>query len=250
MKKIFTLSLISLCLHFNATACSCIYFASFCESTTTESNVVEVEVSQKYNSPTDEFSKFMDVSIVEVLNGITSETHLTIVDNGTSCDVNHQQFAIGDHLILRFLNPGTNSEANFPTLSLGGCTEDFLKIDDDTVTGLINPDLTSQSLSDFKDDLMSCTDLTLYDRDIEFLDEDILIFPNPTFEDIDVATGFTILTLDLLSYQLFAAAGQLLSEGEFTRIDSRVKMKNLPNGFYFLKIRYKDQFIVRKVIKR
>lgn len=250
MKKIFTLSLLTICLQISASACSCIYYASFCESTTTESIVVEVEVLEKYSSTTDEFLSFMDVSFIEVINGETNQTNLTVVDYGTSCDVNQNQFTIGDHLILRFINLETIDGANYGTLSMGGCSESFLKVNDGMVTGLINPDLNSQSLEDFKTGLMTCVDLTLFDRNLELLNENVIIYPNPTYGDISVSLYFSNSGLDLLSYQLYAITGQAIGEGTLAKDNRNISLGNLPNGVYFLKIRYKENFIVRKIIKR
>jgi hypothetical protein len=248
MKKITLLSIFVLSnLGYSLIACSCLSFSTFCEAVDSDSKVVEVEVLEKYIGSG--FPTFMDVKILETLQGTVTEESITIISYGTSCDVFFDIFEIGEKLVLRFNDLETGTvDAHFPTTHFGACTTSFLQFSDDQIVGSIEPGVDFKNYDDFKNEIGDCSDLTLFDKNPEKLNEFIYLFPNPTFDFLNV--NFSILDPDEISLEFFSATGQqIIFINNNIQNNYPIDLSSLAHGVYFLKITYRKTSIVKRVVK-
>lgn len=248
MKKIILLSIFVLSnLGYSLLACSCLSFSTFCEAVDANSTIVEVEVIEKYSGS--DFPTFMDVKILETLQGTVTEDSITIISYGTSCDVFFDLFEIGEKLVLRFNDLETgNVDAHFPMIHFGACTTSFLQFSDDQIVGNIEPGVNLKNYDDFKNEIDNCSDLTLFDRNPEKLNEFIHLFPNPTFDFLTV--NFSILNPDELSFEFFDATGKQVSFiNSNIQNNYPIDLSPIARGVYFLKITYREASIIKRVVK-
>lgn len=234
-------------LGYSLLACSCLSYLTFCEAVDANSKVVEVEVLEKYTGSA--FPTFMDVKILETLQGTVTEENITIISYGTSCDVFFDIFEIGEKLVLRFndLEPMT-IDAHFSTTHFGACATSFLQFSDNQIVGSIEPGVTFKNYDDFKNDIGNCSDLTFLDNNPEELEKHIDIFPNPTNDFSRLY--FSILDPAEISMELFHSNGQLISSKDnFSKNNYILNLSNAAVGFYYLRIKYHDASVVKKVVK-
>lgn len=252
MKKYIYTSLVCLFTSSMALACSCIDYVYFCESTTENSHVVRGEILNKYETQgTNEFDTkaYMDVLILENILGVLTVDTVSIVNSFTSCDMNHGSFEIGDEVILNSIDENVIDDfSGHPYISPGGCTSILLTLNDGIVEGAIRSDLSAQPIDDFYSEIGVCSELTALDRWIEQINERLYIFPNPSVEDV-----FVVLFLPLQeegAYELYNASGQLMQKGLMNlNNQDKIEIKDYPKGVYFLKIKIRDQFLTRKILK-
>jgi len=233
-------------------ACSCIDFVYFCESVTEEAHVVRGEILNKYEiEGVDEFDikYYMDVLVVENILGELSVDTVSVLNAGTSCDLSHEGFAIGDEVILNIDENSIDAFSGHPYVSPGGCATGLLMLNEDgIVEGGIRSDLNAQSFEVFKSEIGVCSELTALDRWIEQLDKRLHVFPNPSSENVFVWISFPIEESG--TYELYDALGKLLQQ-EAVNLGNRfkVKIQDYPIGVYFLKLKIRDQVLTRKVVR-
>ena len=252
MKKNIYLFLFCLLIPSFLSACSCLYTTSFCESTTNSAPVIRGEILNKYEAEgINGYDKtfYMDVLVVERILGDLMVDTISIINFGTSCDLNHDDFEIGDEVILNSIDENKIDDlSGHPFLSPRGCTSILLTLNDGIVNGLIRTNLTSQSLDDFKGDIGVCNDLTALDRDINEIDKRFFIFPNPSTENVFIVSGFSLN--EKVTYELYDGVGQRVGNGKINLDDeSKIEIKDYPRGVYILKINIKDQFLIRRILK-
>jgi len=137
---------------YNLMACTCLFDLNFCENTSTDSKVFSAEVIEKYAG--NDLETFMDVKVIEVIQGNFSEEMLTIINHGTSCDTSFDIFEVGDTFIYNFTEtPSSHNLANYPIFSLSHCASSFLKKEGNTVLGNIDEEVSSQNYDDFKGEI-------------------------------------------------------------------------------------------------
>jgi len=253
MKKYIYTFLFCLFVSSIVTACSCVDYVYFCESVTENSHVVRGEILNKYEiEGIDEFDTkfYMDVLIVEnIIGDLTTDT-ISIVNFATSCDLFHDGFNVGDEVILNCIDENRIDDfSGHPYVSPGGCSSKLLTLNDNgIIEGAIRLDLNSQSFDEFKSEIGTCSELTVLDRWIEQIDEKVFIFPNPSSDDIYVATSFRLE--EETSYELYDGTGQLLQKGLMNLNNQfKITIKNYPKGVYYLSLKIRDQFLIRKVLK-
>lgn len=248
MKKLTLLLIFVLSnLGYSLLACSCITFYTFCEEVDSNSKIVEVEVLEKYSGSS--YPTFMDVKILETLQGTVAEESITIVSYGTSCDVFFDIFEIGEKLVISFndLEP-SNADAHFPTSHFGACTTSFLQFSDNQLVGNIEPNVTFKNYDDFKNDISDCSDLTNLENDPEELENFINISPNPTANFSTLY--FSTLNPSEISMELFHSNGQLISSlDNFSKNNYVLDLSGAAVGFYYLKIKYREATVVKRVVK-
>jgi len=254
MKKNMYPFLFCLLVPFISSACSCLDFIYFCESVTQSSHVVRGEILNKYEvEGMDEFDKtfYMDVLVVEnILGDLTVDT-INIVNSSTSCDLYHDGFEIGDEVILNSIDENRIDDlTGRPFASPGGCGSTLLRLGDDgIVKGGIREDLKSQTLDEFRSSIGTCSDLTALDRWIEKIDQRLHVFPNPSSENVFVRTSFRLE--EELTFELYNATGQLVQKELFNfDREYNLRVKDYPRGVYFLKIKIRDQSLVRRIVKK
>jgi hypothetical protein len=248
MKKLILLSILVLSnLGYSLVACSCLSLITFCEAVDADSKIVEVEVLEKYSGSN--FPNFMDVKILETLQGTVTEDNITIISYGTSCDVFFDIFEIGEKLVLRFNDLETgNADAHFPMTHFGACTTSFLRLSGNQITGSIEPGVTLKDYDDFKNGIGNCSDPTFFDNNPGELKKYINLFPNPTN---DFSTlYFSILNPAEISMELFHSNGQLISSlDDFSKNNYVLDLSSAAVGIYYLKIKYGDATVVKKIVK-
>lgn len=230
-------------------ACRCDDILSFCEVTTSSSKVVEVEVVEKYNVG---FEEYMDVKVIASLQGTVDEEYLTIASYGYSCDIAYQVFTIGERFVFKYENlEPANAISNYPNFEgAERCENIYLLLSGNEIYGRdIKPDVTSMNYDDFKNSIEECADLTYFHRDPD-LEAYISINGNPT-------TGLTyIYTSSLdpdyhdISVEVYNFNGQLMTTVDrITERNYPLDLSQFTNGIYFLRIRFQEFSITKKVVK-
>lgn len=232
------------------TACTCAVDWSFCETVNNSYHIAEAEVLALYGDPNGDY-EYMDIKIIETLqNGITEDS-LTVLANYIFChDLLISQFTVGDKLIVNFSQTYTDS-LNIPDRSFidfFSCHTNFLKLDQNDVNGNISPTLTSQNYDDFKNNLTACNDLIASNEELEGLENEISIFPNPFSENVNI--DFGELATSKISLEIFSAQGQkITTENNLSQSNFQYSTTNFSAGIYFVKIIFRDNFIVKKIVK-
>ncbi len=227
-------------------ACSCSYITSFCEEINSATKVLEVEVISKY---TDNYQSYMDIKILEFLQETVPEEILTVVNQGTSCDISHSIFEISDTLLIQFqeLAPASGA-ANYSSISFWDCSTPFLRREGNQVSGYINDNFSVIDYEQLKSNIGTCISLTTTGTTKELLEKSISIFPNPASVISNIHLGN--LNPFEISIELFSADGQSItftqSLQQYTYI---LSMSDFPKGIYFVKIYYRNEFIVKKIVK-
>ena len=246
MKKIIYLFLISLITPSFLSACSCEGHTYFCEITSENSIVVRGEILNRYVVGE---NSYMDVMILETILGELTVNTLTIVNSILTCGFSHIGFEIGDELILIDIDETRiDPISGHPSVSPRICRTDLLRIEDGMVTGGIRIDLNTQPLDEFKSSIGACSELTDIDRRIRELDNKLVIFPNPSSDDVFVDLALRLE--ETASYELFNAIGQRIQEG-LIRLNeqSRIPIKYFSEGVYFLKINVRDHSFTKRILK-
>ena len=247
MKKIIYLFLISLITPSLLSACSCEGHSYFCEITSENSIVVSGEILNRYEVGE---KAYMDVRVLETILGELTVNTLTIVNYTTfTCELSHLSFEVGDEVILIDIDETRiDPISGHPAVSPSICRTDLLRIEDGIVTGGIRSDLNTQPLDEFKSSIGACSELTDIDRRIRELDNRLVVFPNPSSDDIFV--DLSLRLEETASYELFNAIGQRIQEG-LIRLNerSRIQIKYFSEGVYFLKIKVRDHSFTKRILK-
>lgn len=249
--KNFTLLLICIfsSLGTNLLACSCLNSLTFCEAAQSNSKIAEVEIIDKYDGS--DLTTYMDIKIIESLQGTIDEEQLTVISYGTSCDVFFDGFTIGEKLVLRFkdIDPADGG-ANFSNFSFFACSTNYLRLSNNELTGNIEPNVSVKNYDDFKASIGACSDLSLFDRTPENLGKHVFITSNPT-PDITYIHTYN-LDPTRLSFELYSTNGQLITSinsNSISPFSTPLDLSGMAVGVYFLRIRYKDLSTIKKVVK-
>lgn len=191
----------------------------------------------------------MDVKILETLQGTVTEDSITIISYGTSCDVFFDIFEVGEKIVLRYNDLETgNANAHFPMTHFGACTTSFLQFSDNQIVGSIEPNVSFKNYDDFKNDVGDCSDLTFIDTTPEKLEKYINLSPNPTNDFTTLY--FSILNPSEISIELFHSNGQLISSlNNFSTNNYALDLSSAAVGFYYVRIKYRDATVVKRVVK-
>ena len=229
-------------------ACSCLNYLTFCEAADTDTKIVEVEVMDKYDGA-DFFTTYMDIKIVESLQGTPDDENLTVKSYGTSCDIFFDDFAIGDKLVFYYKDlDSADTLANYPNFSGGACAASYLTFSGNDLVGSIQPDVSSMNYNDFKNSIGECADLTLFDRTPDELEKHISIIKNPTPDQTIIYSSF--LNPAELSVEVFSSNGQLMRSIESLPSNSySLDLSGVGGGVYFLRIRFREFLIVKRVVR-
>ena len=226
-------------------ACTCLVDLNLCENTNTDSKVFLGEVIEKYAG--NDLETFMDVKVIEEIQGDFSEEILTIINHGTSCDTSFDGFEIGDTFIYNFTEtPAPHNLANYPIFSLSPCAASFLKKEGNTVLGNIDEGVSSQNYDVFKNEINQCVATSIIDIDSDFIDDFINVIPNPTLDFITIDIPITI---ENISANLFSCSGQLIASFEDISMNETLDLSQIPRGVYFLKININEHSGSKKIMK-
>jgi len=74
-------------------------------------------------------------------------------------------------------------------------------------------------------------------------DISINLYPNPIGNEIWIESN----SMDVIEYCIYSMDGQLLQESKF--LDQKIDLSGAPNGLLFIKLKYKEHIIIKKIIK-
>ncbi|MFK8009008.1 MAG: T9SS type A sorting domain-containing protein [Saprospiraceae bacterium] len=234
-------------------ACTCGGDLSFCETVTENYTIVEVEIFDRYD--VDNF-EHIDVRVIETLQaGINIDTLTVVSFSGLFCHDPLSNMNIGDTLLINFYQTITNISnlENFPPIEFFICHTNFLKLSNSTLSGFIAPNLNEQNYDEFKNQLTDCIDMMVSNEDLQLLEHSVQVSPNPFSEKINV--DFLNINLSTLnpaeiSLELFKATGQkIISINNNIQNNYPIDLSPLARGVYFLKVQYKNESTVKKIIK-
>jgi hypothetical protein len=69
------------------------------------------------------------------------------------------------------------------------------------------------------------------------------LYPNPTGNEIWMENN----SRDIIEYSIYSIGGRLLQESSV--LNQKIDLSNLPNGLLFIKLKQKEQVIIKKIIK-
>ncbi len=255
MKKLFSTFLIVLHVVVLGNCCSCLEIFSFCELVGNHSSVLQVEVIDKYvlesGNGQINFNAFvMDAVIVKNIIGEFEVDTISVVNYGTSCDVFHTGFDIGDEFIITDISTNNVSEYNGrPYISPSTCAHSLLTLrDDNIVRGTISHGKEEQDYDDFISEINECQLASSLDRFADDLDSHFKFYPIPSS---DVVFIQTYLPIDKnVTYELYSTSGQLLRRGSIL-LDANegIDISTLSNGVHFLRIFIEDKVLTKKIVK-
>ncbi len=183
------------------------------------------------------------MKVTDEILGTPIDNFYTVVNQGTSCDINYLQHEIGDKLILNVtFAKNDDPQANYNSFTLGGCGQYHLNQEGFRVLGLIEEDKNSEDYELFKENFLECV---AYKIDTETVDQFTRIFPNPTFQSFQIRSPFLNenATIELVQYdgkKIRSFSGNP-SEG--------IDMSDLPPGLYFVTITCGKERFTRKIVK-
>lgn len=229
-------------------ACTCGGDLSFCETVNENYTIVAVEIIDRYDTL---FYEHIDVKVIETLNaGINIDTLTVVSFPGLLCHDPLTDMNIGDTLLINFFQTISNISnlENFPPIDFFYCHTNFLKLSNSTLFGSVTPNLDEQDYSEFKNQLTDCIGMMVSNENLELLENEITISPNPFSENINI--DFGTITPSKISLEIFSTQGQkITSENNLNQSNFQFSTTNLSAGIYFVKIIFRDNFIVKKIVK-
>lgn len=246
MKRISTISALFL-LPSLAFCCSCLYYESFCELITANSNVASVRIFDKHLDPLS-MKLWVDVVVEETLQGIVEHDTMTILaSHGTSCDPGFEAFNIDDKLIVHIRETYIGGPTSWVTFDFNnGCHEEFIRVVNDEVTHIIEDKWVTESYGAFKSDINTCANLThVFDK--EEIESFISLYPVPAANEAFIEINIQ------LDYELtvFSATGQLLRKESVLFVQGRnhkINISDLPNGVYFLRLQFGEVSVLKRLL--
>ena len=224
-------------------ACHCFpYEPVFCKNTTEYHNIIMAVVTQ-YPAPD---YHLMEVKILENFNnGINEDTIIVLGQDGLNCGELLDQFNFQDTLILA-VSEVEISGMNYYYLE-GSCGLHFLRYENGLVNGQITTSLTSQSIQDFRDNILECVDMDLPVENITSSGNKLQIFPNPVTDVLQIETDQQYI----YNIEILNSSGQRIL---FRNVNSttdlyKVNINNLAKGIYFLRISTSKGIMSGKFLK-
>lgn len=234
----------------SGSACTCDVDWSFCETVDDSYHIAEVEVLTIYVDPHGDF-EYMDIKITETLQNGIAEDSLTVETSYLFChDLLLGQFSIGEKLIVNFaqISFDSTSIANHSSIDFFSCHTNFLRLNQNEVNGNITPTLSAQDYSTFKNNLTACNDFIASTDQFDFLKNNISISPNPFSENLIISLNE--VNLSDISITVFSPAGEIIiSKNDFQNSVFDLSINNFPKGVYFIRVRYGESWLVKKVVK-
>lgn len=190
-------------------------------------------------------NQYMEVEIIENIHNTIEYERITILgQDGLNCGETLDSFELNDTYILNvypgFYNPSTTND----TFYLDGCGRNWLRLEDNIVTGPIQPDVNHQDYEIFKDSLMLriSTDV----EDITQLSQAVQIFPNPIQDVLNIQS----INYPIDRVTIFSITGQKIIEKKVGfHENTLINMDNVLAGLYFIKIEINGQVVIKKVLK-
>ena len=221
-------------------SCSCgIYEPVFCRIVTEGHNIIQVVV-------TDSTSHIMKVNLIENINKEINEDSLLIYgQDGWTCGESLNQFNINDTLILAVTEWEFNG-VDYWYLE-GYCGVHFLRYEEGMVKGQITDTLTLQPIQDFKDNLFSCLDMEVPIEDVENLENQITVFPNPVLENFQIS----ITQNQIDGYKIYNLNGQQIKNRTYYQSENTVEVNSngMESGIYYIRIITSKGILTRKILK-
>ena len=222
-------------------ACHCGYYEPvFCRIANEGHNIIRAVVSDSI------ISSVMEVKIIENINKeISTDTILIYGQDGWSCGESLNQFSLNDTLILAVVEWEINGQ-EFWYLE-GFCGIHFLRYENGNVMGQITDSLIIQPLQIFKDNLFSCLDMEVPIEDIENLENQLSVFPNPIQNTFQIS----ITQNQINGYEIYNSNGQRIKHRVFyQKINNvHVKSEGFINGVYYIRITTSKGVLTKKVLK-
>lgn len=222
-------------------SCHCgIYEPVFCRIANQGHNIIRAVVSDST------INSVMEVKLIENINNeIFGDTILIYGQDGLTCGETLTQFSLNDTLILALDEWEINGQ-EFWYLE-GFCGVHFLRYEDGMVIGQITDSLTIQPLQEFKDNLFTCLEMEVPTDEVENLEHQISIFPNPIKENFQI----TSIQNKIVGYEIFNSNGQQIEQRNFHKLLNiiDVNSNNLGNGVYYIRIITSKGILTKKILK-
>ncbi len=222
-----------------SSACSCYPYESvFCNIVNQGHHVVSAVV---LNEPTT-YTYLMDVRIINKLHNTMGEDTITVLgQDGVNCGEDLVQFKKQDTLImaLNFLS------YNGYWYLEGACGLHFLRLENGFVKGQITDTEVIQPYQQFVDDIFLCLDQQMNVENEKTKGNQLIIFPNPASEILNVRSDQSIL-----SYEIYNPTGRLKDYKNFNNNDNQLQINTneFEIGVYFLRLRTSKGILTRKFI--
>jgi hypothetical protein len=224
-------------------ACSCAGISSFCR--TVEGNkVVEIRILEKYTDDKS-YTSFLDIEVLETLLDTSGsiQKFMTIVESGTSCDIGISGWAsVGDRYVMTFTDTFNYEGANFPGLGFYQCSTNFLKIENNFVTGAITRTDGSEERLRYAELKKMISNLCEFES---LLEKDVYI--NSLAENRQLV--IKNLNQSSLEYNIFDAAGKLVMRKTIDpKEEQELNLSQAAAGLYFINFRNKNDQITKKFV--
>ena len=158
------------------------------------------------------------------------------------CGENMDLFEVGDSVI--FALTWTNYSTPIDTLFLGGvCVHKYLRYQNGKVVGQIHEDIQAMEYEKFKTNPYDCMSSTATEESMELKIE---LFPNPVNDFLTINSN----DLQLSEIEVISTDGNMLLSKQVNQVNfSNLDLSNFPPGIYFIKIRTRENEIVKKISK-
>lgn len=222
-------------------SCSCgIYETVFCRIANHDHHIIRAVVSDST------INSIMEVKLIENINNeILGDTILIYGQDGLTCGETLTQFSYNDTLILALHEWVINGQ-EFWYLE-GFCGIHFLRYENGMVKGQITDSLTIQPIQEFKDNLFTCLDMKVPTEEVEILEQQVSVFPNPIKENFQIIS----IQNEISGYEIFNSNGQLIEKRNFNKLLDTIDVSsnNLGNGMYYIRIITPKGILTKKILK-
>ena len=231
-------------------ACSCFTISTFCETITfgnngvinEENTIIKAEI---INKETDGIG----IKIESVLFGETNSQELFINrGNGVSCTVDTEIFSAGEVYLFNLYAPSSNQE-----IYLGDCGINFLKIENNTITGAIAPNVESIDLDELN--TIECfEEFMLSFSNLSSLKNFFSVFPNPTDGIFSILNDNEIPVNNIIEIEMVDLQGRVIYreqkvDGWLPNEEWNINVREIATGIYFLKFFVEEKSSVLKIVK-
>lgn len=243
------LILLSFCIILGKTplsACFC-ENPSFCEMLTDTSQVIEGKAINFYE---DTYSmRFIDFEVTSLLSGMDTLSFdtITYVDFLSSCDLFlYETMEIGDKGLFMFQELSTLYDANFPTFHVHLCGTQYLRIDSDSIFGKLTDGVGSFDYQTLKDSIdVICSTLTSTTSHADIVST-VKIFPNPVHDYLEI----DMTPVNSAEIIVYSSNGVVVETRDFYfKNNYRINTIHYSPGVYYLQIRTRGQYAIKKFIK-
>jgi len=219
-------------------ACTCSSISPiFCNNAKENHYIVQAVVNS--------FPEFelMEVTILENLHQeISEETIMVMGHDGLNCGELLEIFDPQDTLILAL---GIWSDGQNETFYLDGCGRHYLNFENGLVTGQIINSITTQTLDEFRDNILNCIEITSSVENLQ--GEEIRLFPNPNTDQFQIAMERSSIN----GFEIYNANGkQMVSETlDYSVFNLTVKSTNLETGIHYIRIYTEEGILTKRFLR-